>query len=131
MKYRGEPKTGKNQKQGRPEPDLSFFGYSNAISGNHGGYGTPRNKVCSAANVGEKLSPSQALDGSIATDRRINRDRQSVKIVCMFGIVWDSVYPSSLSEFLAVCLFVCVSDSRCLLVCVCVSVSLDELWTPP
>ena len=55
MKYRGEPKTGKNQKQGRPEPDLSFFGYSNAISGNHGGYGTPRNKVCSAANVGEKL----------------------------------------------------------------------------
>ena len=110
MKYRGEPKTGKNQKQGRPEPDLSFFGYSNAISGNHGGYGTPRNEVCSAANVGEKLSPSQALDGSIATDRRINRDRQSVKIVCMFGIVWDSVYPSSLSEFLAVCLFVCVSD---------------------
>ena len=55
MKYRGEPKTGKNQKQGRPEPDLSFFGYSNAISGNHGGSGTPCNKVCSAANVGEKL----------------------------------------------------------------------------
>ena len=81
------------------EPMIIFFGYFNAISGNQGGSGTPRNKVCSAANVGEKLSPSQALDGSIATDRRINRDRQSVKIVCMFAIVWDGVYPSCLSEF--------------------------------
>ena len=37
------------------EPIIIFFGYFNAISGNHGGSGTPRNKVCSAANVGEKL----------------------------------------------------------------------------